>query len=80
MIMTQRQKSIKQYVEHKLSLAVLGATDYTNIDYYGDGLGGDFVQLTHNPDNPRKKKLPMLRVDVTGLDELGIYKAVADAL
>jgi len=78
-MMTQRQKRIQRYVDHKLAPAVLGATDYSRIDYYGDGIG-EAVQLVHIPDNPRRRKLPMLRVDVSGLDELGVLKAVVDAL
>lgn len=69
-MMTQRQKRIQRYVDHKLSPAVLGATEYSRIDYFGDGVG-ETVQLVHIPDNPRKRKKPTLRVDVTGLDELG---------
>ena len=78
-MMTDRQKHLQSYVDHKLAPAVLSATEYSSIAYYGDGVW-ETVQLTHTPDDPRKKKLPMLRVDVTGLDELGIYKAVGDAL
>lgn len=77
--MTARQKHLQSYVDRKLSPAVLGATEYSRIDYYGDGRG-ESVQLVHIPDNPRKRKKPMLRVDVTGLDELGVLKAVVDAL
>ena len=78
-MMTARQKHLQSYVDHKLAPAVLGATDYSRIDYYGDGRG-ESVQLVHIADNPRKRKKPMLRVDVSGLDELGVLKAVVDAL
>lgn len=78
-MMTARQKRIQRYVDHKLAPAVLGATEYSSIAYYGDGRG-ESVQLVHIADNPRKRKKPMLRVDVSGLDELGVLKAVVDAL
>lgn len=56
-MMTARQKRIQRYVDHKLASAVLGATDYSRIDYYGDG-AGEAVQLVHIADNPRKRKKP----------------------
>lgn len=38
-MMTARQKRIQRYVDHKLAPAVLGATEYSSIAYYGDGVG-----------------------------------------